>query len=177
MESGHFLRRARPPTWAFTTTEHAYFIPIQSHLFLPRMCTRREAERRVKRADVLLIFKERKTQKLRLSQALRKDTPQWLCGSPQWAKGLDKHATATLGQDHIHPPWPPLCPFWRHRDKESFLWSEWAVHLGCPDNCPGLWEAELPLLLMSDPVVSRHHPHTGHGLYLRGFLCPDLCRP
>lgn len=30
MESGHFYGTARPPTSAFTTTEHAYFIPIQS---------------------------------------------------------------------------------------------------------------------------------------------------
>lgn len=68
------------------------------------------------------------------------------------------------------------CPFWRDGGKVGFLWCEWAVHLGSPNNYPRLQDAWSSQLLMSDLMVSRHHhPLTVHRLHPRNIsLMPTL---
>lgn len=67
-------------------------------------------------------------------------------------------------------------PFWRDGGKVGFLWCEWAVHLGSPNNYPRLRDAWSSQLLMSDLMVSRHHhPLTVQRLHPRNIsLMPTL---
>lgn len=125
MESGHHW--PRPPTWTFTTTKHAYFIPWQSHCY--KQYDRSRDKSSVNSLGTLLI--------------LNKDRSDCtMCcywGNTSYNNSVDpNNATSCSCWSVIGKKAHPFGWNWWNGDKVGFLWCEWAMHLGSTDNCPSL---------------------------------------
>lgn len=164
MESGHHW--PRPPTWTFTTTKHAYFIPWQSHCY--KEYDKRRDKSSVTSLGTLLILNKDKSV----------CTMCCYWGNTSYNNSVDpNNATSCSCWSVIGKKTHSFRWNWWNGDKVGFLWSEWAMHLGSADNCPSLWDAWPTRLLMSNPMVSRHHPHTVPILCWDAFLYLKLLFP